>query len=156
MSTKTYGWQTNHVLVNGIEITGFADGDDVLTLKRLTDAASHKIGVNGDMFISLSADKSGEITMKLMQTGKGNKYLNGLANAQGGGPGTFIPVELLWQDTYRQDRGVGTHGYIKKPAEITRGGQQNTQEWTIVVGRLDELLEDPIFTGLATLAAEAG
>lgn len=154
--SKTYGWQSNHVFVNGIEITGFADGDDVLMLKRLNDSGSHKVGVEGTMFISLSADKSGEITLKLMQTGRGNKYLNAIANAQGGGPATYIPCEVLWQDTNRQDVGIGTHGYIKKPAELTRGATQNPQEWVIVVERLDELLGDPLFVGLATLAAEAG
>lgn len=151
---KTYGWQTNHVFVNGIEIRGYADGDDVLMVKRRNDAASDKMGVDGKMAVSLSADKSGEVTLKLMQTGAGNKYLNALANAQGGGPLTFIPCEVLWQDTYRQDVAIGTHGYIKKPTEVTRGAAVNSQEWVIVVERLDELLGDPAFVGLATLASE--
>lgn len=41
-----------------------------------------------------------------------------------------------------------------KPPTITRGVQQNEQEWTIVAERLDLLLGAPAFAGLATVIAE--
>lgn len=152
---KGYSFLNGHVIVNGIEITGFADGDDVIKLSRRVDAAMDKVGADGNMMVSFSADKSGEITLKLMQIGRGNKYLNGLANLQAGGPTSFIPIAVLWQDTYRQDRGVGAFGYLKKLPDVQRGAEGNTQEWTIVVERLDLLLGDPAFLGVATLIAEA-
>ena len=125
-------------------------------ITRRNDAATDKIGADGKMAVAISADKSGEITFKLMQTSSGNKVLNAIAARQEGGPATFAPVQVQFQDTYRQDIGAGTAGYIKKRPEVTRGAGINTQEWVIVVERLDLLLGDPAFAGMATAVAEAG
>jgi hypothetical protein len=150
-----YSFLNDHVIVNGVEISGFAEGDDVIKVTRRVDAAMDKMGADGRMAVAFSADKSGEVTLKLMQTGSGNKYLNSLINLQAGGPQTFVPIGVMWQDTYRQDRAVGAFGYLKKLPDVQRGTNVNEQEWTIVVERLDLLLGDPLFTGLATAVAEA-
>lgn len=151
---KAYSFLNGHLIVNGYEITGYADGDDVIKLSRRTDGAMDKVGADGKMAVAISADKSGEIVIKLMQTGSGNKYLNTLMNLQAGGPTSFVPIAVLYQDTYRQDRGVGAFGYLKKLPDIQRGAEINTQEWTIIVERLDLLLGDPLFVGIATVIAE--
>lgn len=150
---KVYSFQNTVMLVNGVEITGWADGDDVIKIARRADSASDKIGANGDMMVSISADKSGEFTFKLQQTSSSNKYLLGLCALQEGGAKTFVPVNVLFQDTYRNDLATGTVGYIKKPAELDRGAQAGTQEWTVVVERLDLLLGDPALVGAATAVA---
>ena len=59
---KVYSFQNTVMLVNGVEITGWADGDDVIKIARRADSASDKIGASGDMMVSISADKSGEFT----------------------------------------------------------------------------------------------
>lgn len=150
---KVYSFQNTVMLVNGVEITGWADGDDVIKIARRNDSASDKIGADGSMMVSLSADKSGEFTFKLQQTSSANKYLQGLCALQEGGAKLFVPVNVLFQDTYRQDLATGTVGYIKRPAELNRGAQAGTQEWTIVVERLDQLLGDPALVGAATAVA---
>lgn len=134
---KRYSFQDGVLLVNGVEITGWAEGDDVIQVKRRTDSISDKVGAGGEMMISISADKSGEITFKLQQTSSSNKYLMGLLALAEAGNQTFIPINALWQDNYRRDVATGTVGYIKRPADVTRGAQANNQEWTIVTERLD-------------------
>ena len=62
---KVYSFQNTVMLVNGVEITGWSDGDDVIDIARLVDSASHKIGADGTMMVSISADKSGEFKFKL-------------------------------------------------------------------------------------------
>ena len=150
---KVYSFQNTVMLVNGVEITGWADGDDVIKIARRSDSASDKIGANGDMMVSISADKSGEFTFKLQQTSSSNKFLAGLVALQEGGAKTFVPVTCLFQDTYRQDLATGTVGYLKKPADLSRGDKAGDQEWTIVVERLDMLLGDPALVGVLTAAA---
>jgi hypothetical protein len=139
---RAYSFQNTVVIVNGVEITGWADGDDVIEIKRRVDSASDKVGAGGNMMVSISADKSGEITFKLQQTSSSNKYLNGLLQLQEAAGAQFTPVTVLFQDTYRQDMATGTVGYVKKPADLGRGAQGNTQEWTIVVERLDLIYGD--------------
>lgn len=132
-----YSFANCVVIINGVELTGWADGDDAIDVKRNADSASHKIGAGGSMMVSLSTDKSGEFSFKLQQTAASNGYLSDLANRQEAGADTFVPVNVLMQDTFRQDRASGTIGYMKKPADMTRGVQGNNQEWVIVVEKLD-------------------
>lgn len=150
---KVYSFQNTVMLVNGVEITGWADGDDVINIARRSDSASDKIGANGDMMVSISSDKSGEFSFKLQQTSSANKYLMGLCALQEGGAKTFVPVTVLFQDTYRNDLATGTVGYIKKPTDVQRGTQAGAQEWIIVVERLDLLLGDPALVGALTAVA---
>jgi hypothetical protein len=145
---RVYSFQNTVMLINGVEITGWAEGDDVIDIKRRVDSASDKVGAGGNMMVSVSTDKSGEYTMKLQQTSASNKYLMGLAHLMEGGPSTFVPVSVLFQDTYRNDLATGTVGYIKRFADIQRGAQGNNQEWVVVVERLDLLLGDAADIGL--------
>lgn len=140
---KTYSFLNTVLLINGVEITGFAEGDDVINLERRTDSASDMIGADGKMMVSLSSDYSGEVTIKLQQTSSSNKYLTKLLHLQEGARTSFKPLQIFFQDTYRQDIGSGTLGYIKKPANMTRGATGQTVEWSFVVERLDLLCGDP-------------
>lgn len=134
---KEYSFLDTLLLVNGIEITGFDEGDDVIILDRITDSASHKVGTDGEMSVSISADRSGTVTFRLMQTSDSNSFLSGLISAQENG--LFVPIFVQFKDTKGNDLGSGTQGYITKPAPMTRGTAVNAQEWVITVERLDLL-----------------
>ena len=134
---KDYSFLNTLLLINGVTISGFDEGDDVITLDRLNDSASHKIGTDGEMSISLSADRSGEIVFRLMQTADSNTFLSGLITAQENG--IFVPIFAQFKDTKGGDLGSGTQGYIPKPAGMSRGNVVGSQEWRIVVERLDML-----------------
>ena len=139
---RVYSFANTVVLVNGVELTGWSEGDDVINIKRLSDSASHKVGAGGDMMVTISADKSGEFTFKLQQTSPSNKFLLGLLALMEAGAKTFVPVFVLFQDTYRNDLATGTVGYLKRPPDIGRGATAGDQEWTVVVERLDLVLGD--------------
>lgn len=149
---RVYSFKNTIVVVNGVEISGWSEGDDVIKIGRLNDSATHKIGADGTMMMSISADRSGEFTFKLMQTSPSNKFLSSLIQLQEGGALTFVPITVLFQDLFRQDRAAGTAGYLKKPAEIQRGKEGQEQEWTIVVERLDMLLGDPALVAAVATA----
>ena len=134
---KEYGFLNTLLLVNGVEIGGYDEGDDVIDLQRLNDSAAHKIGTDGEMTVSISADRSGSATFRLMQTSDSNKYLSGLVAAQENG--AFVPIFLQFKDTKGFDLGSGTQGYITRPSGMTRGTNANSQEWVIIVERLDLL-----------------
>ncbi|UOF76985.1 hypothetical protein [Caudoviricetes sp.] len=134
---KRYSFADTITIVNGIEITGWADGDDVIDIERRNDSITDKIGAGGEMMVSVGTDKSGSIKFKLLQTSPSNTYLIGLMALQEAAGALFVPAFVKFQDTYRQDLAIGTQGYLKKPAKMTRGAQGNIQEWEIVVERLD-------------------
>lgn len=134
---KEYSFIDTLLLVNGVEVSGFDEGDDVIALERLNDSAAHKIGTDGEMTVSISADRSGTVTFRLMQSSDSNAYLSGLINAQENG--VFVPIFVQFKDTRGNDLGSGTQGYINRPASMTRGTNANAQEWMITVERLDLL-----------------
>jgi hypothetical protein len=126
------------LVVNGVEITGYADGDDSISLKRLVDSATHKIGSQGDMMVSLSADRSGECGVKLQKVSSSNAFFLGLLRTQElAGGAAFVPIYLTALDVLRQDKGVGSGGYLKKVPDLMFGEHAGNQEWVIVVENLD-------------------
>lgn len=139
---RRFSFQDTILAVNGVEITGWADGDDVIDIDRSVDSISHKVGASGEMMISVNADKSGVVTIKLQQTSPSNLYLNSLCMLQEASGSLFVPVAVTFMDTYRNDIAAGLAGYIKKPAKMTRGQQANNQEWVFVVERLDLVYGD--------------
>jgi hypothetical protein len=134
---KQYSFLNTILLVNGIEITGFDEGDAVINLTRTTDSADHKVGIDGEMTISVSADRSGSVSFKLMQTSNSNAYMVGLVTAMENG--AFVPIFIQFKDTLGGDIGSGTQGYIKRPADMARGATASSQEWVVVTERLDLL-----------------
>ena len=134
---KEYSFLDTLLLVNGVEIGGFDEGDDVITLQRLNDSAAHKIGTDGEMTVSISADRSGSVTFRLMQSSDSNSYLSGLISAQENG--AFVPIFVQCKDTRGGDLGSGTQGYITRPANMVRGTNAGNQEWVVIVERLDLL-----------------
>lgn len=136
---KRYSFADTIMIVNGIEIVGWDEGDDVIDIERRTDSASDKVGAGGEMMVSISADRSGSFKFKLLQTSSSNAYLLGLCALQQASGALFVPCVCLFKDTYRNDLASGGAGYIVKPAGVKRGAKAGTQEWQINVERLDQL-----------------
>jgi hypothetical protein len=145
---RAYSFQDYAMLINGVELSGFAEGDDAFMAERRADSASDKVGADGKMMVSISADKSGEFTFKLQQTSPSNKYLMALLALQEFSAKSFVPVNVLCRDTYRNDVASGTVGYIKKPAGQQRGMEGNNQEWVIVTERMDLIFGDTAENGV--------
>jgi len=134
---KKYSFLDTLLLVNGFEMSGFDEGDDVITLARINDSAAHTVGTDGEMTVSVSADRTGTVTFRLNQSSASNAVLSGLITAQENS--AFVPVFIQFKDTSGGDLGSGTQGYINKPADMVRGANAQAQEWVVTVERLDLL-----------------
>lgn len=134
---KDYSFLNTILLVNGVEIGGYDEGDDVIKMERINDSSMHKIGTDGEMTVAISADRSGNVTFRLMQSSDSNFYLGTLVSSAESG--VFIPISVQFKDVKGGDLGTGSQGYIKRPASMTRGTNVNSQEWVITVERLDLL-----------------
>ena len=132
---KTYSSKNTVALINGVQLTHIAGGDDAHTFKLAEDRVQKNVGIDGVVSLAITNDDSGEYTVKLMQTSPQNQYLNGLVAAQGNIP-AVVPIALLFQDTQRLDRIIGINGWIQKTPDVQRGSNVNTQEWTFGFERL--------------------
>lgn len=134
---KQFSFSNTVLLVNGVEIVGFDEGDDVINLARINPSSAHVVGADGELTLSISADRSGEVSFRLLQTSDSNIYLSGLVLAAENG--AFVPIFIQFKDSSGGDLGSGTQGFITKPADMTRGTNAQGNEWMIIVERLDLL-----------------
>ena len=131
---QVYSFSEITALVNGVEISDWAEAEDVILAERLNDAVTHVVGAGGEMAINVSPDQSGSVTLKLKQTSPANSLLYSLSQAAQNG--AFVPINFYMKDNARQDVIQGTVGYIQNPASMTRGNGVNESEWVLVFEKL--------------------
>jgi hypothetical protein len=136
------------------EVTGYASGDDVITADRNVDSASATIGAAGEMMLSVSADKSGKVTFKLLQTSSSNRYLLNRLRELEMGSQIFRPLNLVVKDVHRQDVIVGIAGYVTKPPQPKHGEKGAEHEWVLNFQRLEYDFGDLMGLGSPSITVE--
>lgn len=154
---KVFDWRTISVLISGygyrptpIEMWG--EGQGVFHFARAKPGMTHKIGVDGRMTASKTADNSIESSVKLSQLSPTNAILSFMFNLQqmSGEAGFF----LHFQDPMRQDVATTTVGYIESHTPIERGGEATETEWKFFFESGLGELGDPTFVGTPSDVAE--
>ncbi|MBA2878052.1 hypothetical protein HNR63_001106 [Anoxybacillus kamchatkensis] len=79
--TKTYDFKKVSVIVNGVFIAGFMDGEPISVEKNEDDIIPH-VGADGDVTYAESADKTGTITLTLKQTSASLPFLQNLRKSK--------------------------------------------------------------------------
>ena len=132
--TKTYNPAQVVVIFNGHEISGYADGSFV-TVARDEDAFSLVVGSSGEGVRSKMNNKSGTITVTLLQSSGSNAFLSGFAeldelSAGGQGP-------LLIKDNSGDSLHVCESAWIQKLPDSEYAREAGSREWTF---RTDNLV----------------
>lgn len=136
---KYYSFKETTLILDGLEVTGFDESDDSIVMRRLEDSMGHQIGNKGEMAVWMRASRAGEIVFKLMQTSSDNSRLSIAMSAAENG--LFVPIAVMFKDNLGGDLITGNRGYLRKPADIQRGTATGSQSWSIVVERMDFLLQ---------------
>ena len=89
---RTYDSQNTNVIVDGVILTGFSEGSFV-TAERLEDNFTEYVGAQGEVSISESNNKTGEITVTLESTSPSVPYLVKLANKKG--EAAIVPISIV-------------------------------------------------------------
>ena len=131
---KEYSFLNVSLLINGVEISGYAEGDDVIQVARREDSASDVVGADGEMSLSVNANRSGTVTFRLQQTSDSNAYMSSLINAAEASVNPVITAQMT--DVSTGDLAQGSKGYVTRPADMARGSQSSDQEWVVVVENL--------------------
>lgn len=126
---KKYGFKDNAIVVNGNLLSGFAEGDDVFQGRFLSDQFSSKVGADGKMIVTQSADSRGEFVIKCQQGSNTAVILGEIFDAQ---VSEFEPVLILCKNTISDEFAQGA-GFIRKKADFVRGANDNDEEWAIEV-----------------------
>lgn len=144
---QQYSFEKNILLINGLAVSGYDEGDDVITVRRLNDNSAHILSADGIMTVSFHPDRSGEIIFRLNQASDFNGFMSSLVLAQE--QNTLIPLTVQMTDLNNDDLLSATTGYIPRPADVVRGLNSQAQEWRIVVEKLVMLHRGGIPVGTA-------
>lgn len=128
---KTYNFKDVVVLVGGVPITGFADGDAISI--AVPASWTKQIGAGGAHTRSRVNDGSVEVTLRLQQTSTSNATLEAYAigdEAFGNGIPGFLAKDLNGNDLV-----AAPLCYVSQRPAISFGAEAGTREWTL---QLDE------------------
>lgn len=134
----TYDPKQVAVIVGGKIMAGFADGSFV-KLERNEQAFNLKIGVDGEGTRAKSNNKSGKITITLMQSSASNDDLSGFAAADELSNTGAVPC--LVKDASGRTIASAVTAWVQKYADAEFAKEAMTRAWVL---ETDELI---IFEG---------
>lgn len=122
-----YSAQNVTVTFLGKVISGFAEGDDAIMVERNKPTMSQTIGIQGDGVYTQTADKSGVVTLKLLQGCEENAFLS--AKIQASEVGGIVSGELIITEIGNDARVTARKCVIEGMPKFQRGEGHTPVEW---------------------------
>lgn len=128
MSAKSYDPAQVSVIFAGIIVEGYADGTFVLAARN-NPSFSLKVGASGEGARAKSNDRSGTVTITLMQSSASNDLLSAQAaldEASGDGIGSLLIKDLSGTTLVSAET-----AWIQKPSDMERAKEISDAQWVI-------------------------
>lgn len=122
-----YNTRKVELVINGLTMTGFADGDKIKIEPVTKEDVKDVVGIDGDVTFSKVNDDRHTITFNLKEESPSNKILDALRKLP-----TSFPVYISNTSTGKYIGG-GTGSRIKEKPTITFGAEAPKREWKILV-----------------------
>lgn len=119
---------------------GAGPSDEGITIESSVDFNTMAIGADGSGMHSLSGDKSGRVTLRLLKTSPLNKALMSMVNFQRTSGATHGQNTLSIRDLNRGDEIICRQVAFKKVPNISFGKEAGNNEWTFDAVYIDHLL----------------
>lgn len=124
---KTFSFSNVNVIFGILQLEGFADGDDVVTIELETDQFNDLAGAKGDVVRSQSNDNRCTVTVKLLQTTGSNAELTSLYNTDRLSGAGVVP--MIIEDKETNETFLINNTWIQKFPTVTRGQNVNSMDW---------------------------
>lgn len=136
MPMKDYSPDEVDVLVAGIPISGYAEGEFV-SISFTTDLFTTKVGSDGEVMRARSMDRRATCTIKLMQGSDSNDLLSALYQLDqrarnGAGVGAFLVKDNQGRSLY-----AAPECWIRKHPDVSFSNEPTPREWTIEIAELE-------------------
>lgn len=135
MTTRIYDPNRVKVILAGIPLSGYADGD-MVEIEYVSDQFADVQGTDGETSRSKTNDLRATVTINLMQTSPSNDLLSALVNTDlladgGAGVGVFILTDLSGNTILSSQ-----NAWIKKIPGQAFGREAQERSWTIMCDHL--------------------
>jgi len=122
-----------------VHIQSLADGD-AIKITRNVDLATMRVGIQGAAGISISANKSGTVTVSILQDSETDFLLTKLLNLQTTAGSTLQFGTLTLRNLKSGTLGTGQGCYFQKQPDYTiTGDNYPTREWIFLCASLSLL-----------------
>lgn len=133
MSVKTYNPADVTIIFAGIPVGGFADGTFV-TVARDNPSFTSLTGSDGEGARSKSNDKSGTVTITLLQTSESNDALSAVALLDENTGDGVAPLMVV--DKSGRTICAAETAWIEKPADAEFAREISNREWVLKTDNL--------------------
>lgn len=128
--TSTYDFNKNTLLVDGVIISNYADGD-AITLEPVEDRVTYTEGADGTGEFVETNKNAETLTISLQRTSPSNSYLDELYKN-----GATFSVQLIDHNDNSLSWGaVGAR--ITRRANWSAGSEATPREWTIILPKVE-------------------
>jgi hypothetical protein len=131
---KTYDYNQVAVIIGGSQVSGLAEGDDVVSVEQDADAWNLTVGADGESTRSKSNNNSGTVTLKLMQTSDMNDILSSYYQADKLSNAGKFPVMI--KDNSGRTLHMAEQAWVQKLPTSSFGANAGEREWVIRTGEL--------------------
>jgi len=133
--TKLYDPQEVIVTFGVLQLKGFAE-DSMVEAERNEDTFALKVGVDGEPTRTRSANKSGKVTVKLMQTSTSNLALSTLLAADELSPNGLSILPLGIKDNSGNSLVFAAEAWIVKTPKTSYGKDPTARDWAFESGNI--------------------
>jgi hypothetical protein len=134
MAVQQYDPKNISVIVGGKIISGFGDGTFVLA-ERNEQAWNLKVGVDGEGTRAKNNNRSGKVTLTLMQSSGSNDDLSAFASADELSNTGAVP--LLIRDNLGTTICTALTAWVQKIANMEDAKEVSTRTWVLETDELD-------------------
>lgn len=144
---KAYNSKDNILVIGGAQVTGFGEGDIVLS--RNEDLVIPKVGHQGDIVINYNNNDTGTLTVPLQPEGSWAQILRNYTTIAKATNNPFLPIGFY---VPAQNLTVLTTGWIQTMPDAAAGQQGADQEFIIGLADANGSLIESV-TDVASLIA---
>ena len=139
MSVRAYDSKEVSLVVGGVVITGVASGS-FITVERAEDDFTEYVGAQGEVAMSETNNKTGEIKVTLDSTSPSNVFLYRQSKKRG--KSALVDVTLVDPNEDKNIRWTSPEARIRRPANYETSNEIVENEWVFFCSELDFNVED--------------
>lgn len=126
-----YSFRNVAFTIDGALVTNFDEGDDCITIEPTSDLATAKVGADGGSVLSVTADQTATVTIRLLQNSPMNRFLENKVKRMRSAALTGREFAIGFTDLSSGETGGCTQASVMREPTITRGVNSNNLEWAI-------------------------
>ena len=125
---RTYDAAQVVLTINGVAISGYADGT-FISVEREEQSFTKVVGADGTTSRAKSNNRSGSLTLTILQTSPSNDVLSALLAQDELNNDAVVPV--LIKDNTGKSRLFSATGWVQGMPTVEYGKEISNREWTI-------------------------